>query len=328
VTHARPWWRRTKRIAFVLFLCLVAWLLVRAARNMDCGEVVAVLRALDARTIAIALALTATSYLLYTGYDLAARRYAGHDVPTARVMTISFIAYAFALNIGAVVGAAGFRLRMYAREGVTLGRITRVIGFCVTTNWLGYILLAGVLFAMGAVVPPPDFPLQAFGLGTGRPMRAIGVVLLVAAVAYLVACHMSHGRVFHFRGHHFRFPSPRLALLQFAMAATNWALMGLVVARFIPRTGELLVIGTLLLAAVASAIAHVPAGIGVLEAVFIAMLGHSVPAPHLVGALLAYRACYYLVPLALAVVAYAWLEVVARPASARPNSTRTSVAKQ
>ena len=151
----------------------------------------------------------------------------------------------------------------------------------------------------------------------------IGVILLGVAIAYFIACHVTHGRVFHVRGHHFRFPSPRMALLQFAMAAANWTLMGLIVARFLPRTGDLLVIGTLLLAAVATAVAHVPAGLGVLEAVFIAMLGHRVPAPHLIGALLAYRACYYLVPLALATAAYAWLEL-----AARPTSTRASVAKQ
>jgi uncharacterized membrane protein YbhN (UPF0104 family) len=321
--HRHPWWQRTKRVAFVVFLCAVAWLLVRAARNVDWDEVVAVLRALDAATIASALGLTAASYLLYTCYDLAARRYAGHDVPTPRVMTISFIAYAFALNIGALVGGAGFRLRMYAREGVPLGRITRVIGFCVATNWIGYVLLGGVLFAIGAVLPPPNFPLRAFGLGSGVALRVIGVILLGVAIAYFIACHVTHGRVFHVRGHHFRFPSPRMALLQFAMAAANWTLMGLIVARFLPRTGDLLVIGTLLLAAVATAVAHVPAGLGVLEAVFIAMLGHRVPAPHLIGALLAYRACYYLVPLALATAAYAWLEL-----AARPTSTRASVAKQ
>jgi uncharacterized membrane protein YbhN (UPF0104 family) len=39
------------------------------------------------------------------------------DVPTPRVMAIGIVAYAFALNIGAVVGGAGFRLRMYTREG-------------------------------------------------------------------------------------------------------------------------------------------------------------------------------------------------------------------
>ena len=56
----------------------------------------------------------------------------------------------------------------------------------------------------------------------------------------------------------------------------------------------------LLVAAVAGVIAHVPAGLGVLEAVFIALLSHRVPQAELLAALLAYRALYYLVPLALA----------------------------
>lgn len=319
-----PWRRRAKRIAFVVFLCVVAWLLVRAARAVHWHEVVVVLRELDGATLALALGLTAASYLLYTGYDLAARHYAGHHVPTGRTMLIAFIAYAFALNIGAAVGGAGFRVRMYAREGVALGRITRVIAFCVATNWVGYLVLAGALFAGGAIVPPPDFPLRVGGLGTGAGMRAIGIALLVGAAAYLIACRATHGRVFHVRGHHFRFPTLRLALLQIAMAALNWTLMGMVVARFLPRTGDAVVLATLLLAAVATALAHIPAGVGVLEAVFIALLAHRVPVPHLIGALLAYRACYYLVPLALATAAYAWLELAWRR---RPTSTSPSVAK-
>ncbi|KGQ19225.1 Inner membrane protein YbhQ [Lysobacter dokdonensis DS-58] len=321
--HRRPWVARAKRVAFIAFLCGVTWLLWRAAQSIDWREVVATLRNLEPHTLAIALALTAASFLLYTGYDLAARRYAGHDVPTLRVMWISFIAYTFALNIGAAVGGAGFRLRMYAREGVPLGRITRVIGFCVATNWIGYFLLAGALFASGAIVPPPDFPIHVFGLGSGAGMRVLGVVLLAIAAAYLIACHVTHGRVFHVRGHHFRFPSVRLALLQLAMATTNWTLMGLVVACFLPQVGDATVIAALLLAAVASAIAHIPAGIGVAEAVFIALLGHRVPAPQLIGALLAYRACYYLAPLAAATLAYAALEF-----RRRPTSTPASVAKQ
>ena len=324
MTHARHrWWRRAKHAAFAIFLCIVTYLIVRAALSIDWDEVGKVLLDLDASKIAIALGLTALSYLLYTGYDVAARTYAGHHVPTRRVMAISAIAYAFALNIGAAVGGAGFRLRMYAREGVTLGRITRVIGFCVATNWVGYMLIAGVLFAIGTVVPPPDFPLHAFGLGSGAGLRAIGVVLLACAFAYFVACHVTHGRVYHVRGHHFRFPTPRLALLQFAMAATNWTLIGLVCAQFLPQVGDAQVIATVLLASVATALAHVPAGIGVLEAVFIAMLGHRVPPAHLVGALLAFRACYFLLPLLFAAAGYAWLEL-----ASRPSSTSPSVAKQ
>ncbi len=323
MTHRRTWVAPAKRALFGVFLCGVGYLLWHAAKAIDWPAVGDVLRHLDARTLAVALALTAASFLLYTGYDLAARQYAGHDVPTPRVMLISFIAYTFALNIGAAVGGAGFRLRMYAREGVPIGRITRVIAFCVATNWAGYFVLAGALFTSGAIVPPADFPVHVFGLGPGAGMRALGVVMLGIGVAYVVACHTTHGRVFHVRGHHFRFPTARLALLQIAMATTNWTLMGLTVGCFLPHVGDAQVIGALLLAAVATAIAHIPAGIGVAEAVFIALLGDRVPAPQLIGALIAYRACYFLTPLVVATLAYAGLELVRRP-----SSTPASVAKQ
>ena len=312
----RPWVRRAKRIGFMVFLVAVAFLLVRAARAIAWHEVWETLRALDAATLASALALTAASYLLYTGYDVAARRYAGHHVPVRKVMTISFIAYAFALNIGALVGGAGFRFRMYGREGEPVGRIARVIAFCVATNWIGYIALAGVLFASGAIELPPALELGGW-IGTGIGLRVLGFAMLATTLAYLIACHVTHGRVFHVRGHHFRFPSPRLALLQIAMAAMNWTLMGLVVACFLPRTGEAQVLGALLLASVATALAHIPSGIGVLEAVFLAMLGHSTPAPQIIAALLAYRACYYLVPLGAANLAFAVLEFNGRRARKR-----------
>jgi len=310
--HRRPWVRRARHVVFAVFLAVVAYLLLRAARAIDWGEVVATLRGLDAATLATALALTAASYALYACYDLAARAYAGHHVPTVRVMTIAAIAYAFALSIGALVGGAGFRLRMYGREGVPLGRITRVIFFCVATNWVGYLVLAGALFASGAIAPPPDFPLR--GIATTQGLRLLGIALLLAGVGYVLACHITHGRVFHVRGHHVRLPGPRMALLQIAMAAANWSLMGMIVALFLPRTGDAVVLGALLLSAVATAAAHIPAGIGVLEAVFIALLGHQVPAPQLIAALLAYRACYYLVPLVLATAAFAALEFTRRPA--------------
>jgi uncharacterized membrane protein YbhN (UPF0104 family) len=56
----------------------------------------------------------------------------------------------------------------------------------------------------------------------------------------------------------------------------------------------------------------VPAGLGVLEAVFVALLSHVVPVPKLLAALLAWRAIYYLAPLAAATVVYAVVEARAR----------------
>ena len=64
------------------------------------------------------------------------------------------------------------------------------------------------------------------------------------------------------------------------------------------------VVSVLLLAAIAGVIAHVPAGLGVLEAVFVALLAHRMPQPAILAALVAYRFVYYLGPLVIAGVVY------------------------
>jgi uncharacterized membrane protein YbhN (UPF0104 family) len=303
VTGARQRWRRARRIAFYAFLALVAFLLVRYARSVEWAEVGATLAGYGAGTLAIAIGLTVASYLLYSGYDLAARRYAHHDLRTSAVMGIATIAYAFSLNVGALFGGAGFRYRLYSHAGLGVGTISRVVAFAIGTNWIGYLLLAGALFASGRVRPPPDWPV------TGDRLPWLGAAMLLAVVVYLVACRVTHGRIFHVRGHHFRLPSVPLALLQLGLAATNWALMAALLFVLMPEgVAYTAVLGALLVAAVASAIAHVPAGIGVLEAVFIALLGHQVPPAQMLAALLAYRACYYLGPLLVAIAGYALLE--------------------
>ena len=314
MTAARHRWRRVRRVAFYAFLVLVAFLLVRYARSVDWAEVGATLAGYGADTLSIAIGLTVGSYLLYSGYDLAARRFAHHALPTPKVMGIAMVAYAFSLNVGALFGGAGFRYRLYAHAGLGLGTISRIVAFAIGTNWAGYLLLAGALFASGRVRPPPDWPL------TGERLPWLGAGMLAAVAVYLVACHVTHGRVFHVRGHHFRLPSVPLALLQLALASTNWALMAGLLFVLMPKgVAYTDVLGPLLVAAVASAVAHIPAGIGVLEAVFIALLGHQVPQPQILAALLAYRACYYLGPLLVAIAGYALLETRRRESSRPPD---------
>ena len=71
-------------------------------------------------------------------------------------------------------------------------------------------------------------------------------------------------------------------------------------------------LAVLLIGAIAGVITHVPAGLGVLEFVFVALLSHRVSEGQLLGALLAYRAIYYIVPLMVAAVLYLVMEAHAR----------------
>jgi uncharacterized membrane protein YbhN (UPF0104 family) len=68
------------------------------------------------------------------------------------------------------------------------------------------------------------------------------------------------------------------------------------------------VLAVFALAAIAGSAAHVPGGLGVTEGVFFALLGGRIPHPILFAALFTYRALYYLVPLAMALLAYLLLE--------------------
>ena len=119
----RPLLRRIGRIAFGLFLLLVAELLVRYARGVDWHAVGEALAGYGWRSLLAVLGLTALSYVVYGAYDLAARRYSGHDQSTRRVMLIAGSSYAFALNLGALVGGAGFRFRMYSLANLPMGQV-------------------------------------------------------------------------------------------------------------------------------------------------------------------------------------------------------------
>jgi uncharacterized membrane protein YbhN (UPF0104 family) len=81
------------------------------------------------------------------------------------------------------------------------------------------------------------------------------------------------------------------------------------------------VVGVLLVAAAAGALAHIPAGLGVLEAVFVTLLSGYASKNDVLAALVVYRLVYYLVPLALAALAYVAAEALTRSTRAPPAPT-------
>lgn len=287
----------------VIFLIIVAVLLVRYARAIDWNRVIATLAEYRARELFTAAGLAATSFLLYCSYDLTARRYTQHALPTLRVMAIAFVSYVMSLNLGALIGGGGFRLRLYSHAGLSPGRIMRVAGFSVFTNWLGYAMLAGSVLIGGWLTVPSDWPVSP------AAMRAIGALLVAIALAYLVACATLHRRHLRIRGHVFHLPTLPMALLQTALACCNWLVIAGI--PYLLLRGQIeypVVLGVLLLSGIAAAMVHVPAGIGVLEAVFITMLDDRLPRFEILAALLAYRAVYYLAPLLLALPMFFSLE--------------------
>ncbi|MFD0668214.1 lysylphosphatidylglycerol synthase domain-containing protein [Ramlibacter sp. MAHUQ-53] len=298
-----------------LFFAVVAVFTVRYALTIDWREVGRGIAATPRRVLAQAAGVAAASHALYSCFDLVGRHHTGHGLPVRRVMAVNFISYAFNLNLGSLVGAVALRVRLYTRLGLAPGVIGQVLALSVLTNWLGYFALGGAVFLLAPPPLPPDWALGAAGL------RALGAGLLLVAAAYLALCLRAQRRDFrrfHLRGHLLVLPAPRMAWLQLGLSCANWSLMALLLTVLLQgRLPYATVLAVLLLAAIAGAASHVPAGLGVLEAVFVALLSHRVPVPQLLAALLAYRALYYLVPWALAAGLYPVLE---RRAAAAENT--------
>ena len=303
----------------LLFFGAVAALLWRYAEHVDWQDVWNSIKDTPRPALLAAIGLALASHLLYSCFDLLGRRYTGHNLPTPIVMTINFISYAFNLTIGSLVGGVGFRYRLYSQAGLAKGVITRIVSMSMLTNWLGYKLLAGLLFIFHPLVLPP-----AWHLGN-HALQWVGILLVAISSAYIVACVRMGDQRWTVRGHELYLPPWHMALVQMAVSCINWMLMaGIVYVLLQQKVAYTDVLTVLLVGAIAGVVAHVPAGLGVFEFVFVALLSHVVPDSRLLAALLGYRALYYIVPTLIAAAMYLVFELRAKRGTLRTGDAKAA----
>ncbi|TLV19203.1 UPF0104 family protein [Klebsiella indica] len=308
MAKSHPRWRRVKKILTALFFIAVVVLLVIYAQKINWQEVWKVIRDYNRAALLSAIGLAIASYLIYGCYDLLGRAYCGHRLAKRQVMLVSFICYAFNLTLSTWVGGIGMRYRLYSRLGLSGGTITRIFSLSITTNWLGYILLGGIIFSAGMVQVPERWYISQ------QSLQILGTVLLLVSTCYLWACAFAKKRHLTIKGQRLVLPSWRFALLQMTVSSLNWMAMGAIIWLLLgPQVDYFLVLGVLLVSSIAGVIVHIPAGIGVLEGVFIAMLsGEEISRGAIIAALLAYRTLYYFLPLLFATIGYLILESQAK----------------
>lgn len=308
-------WQWAKRILTIAFFILVPILLLMLIKNIEWAEVEQALRSYNAKTLFIGAGIALVSYLVFASYDLVGRKYTGHSLPVRQVLPLAFVCYAFTLNLTAWVGGIALRFRLYSRLGLDAGTITKILSMSLITNWLGYIILAGILFSFRWVDLPEEAKIGVTAL------QLVGFILLAVAATYFWACRFSKRRSLHFREHEFTLPKARLAFIQAGLAMTNWMLMGFLIYTFMPdKVTYQTILGILLISSIAGVIAHIPAGLGVLETIFIAMLHHQLSKGSILAALIGYRVVYFLLPLAIACVIYLILESRAKKMSQKNKS--------
>lgn len=310
-----PWRDRAIRVAGIAFLAVAATVVATFARRIDWHGVWASLWGYPAATLAGAFALALCGFLAFASYDLLARHFTRHAVPVWETLAIAGVGYAFNLNLGTWVGSLGFRYRLYSRFGLKGSQISRILGLGLVTNWSGFLLLAGTIFLFMPLSVPDEWHVDPL------LFHAVGAVLLTIFGAYIGICATSGGRVWKVREFTITTPPLPFAALQVALSCASWLSMGSIVWLLMPDGIPFpLVMGGLAVASVGGVILHIPGGLGVIEAVFVALLSDRLPETEVIAAILGYRAVYYVTPFLLALIGYALLEHHARRLDRRRRS--------
>jgi len=292
----------------VLLFVAAAEVLRRELHAYHWTEVAAALRAIVDWRLALALVLTAGSYLTLTGYDALALAYVGTRLAYARVALASFVGYALSHNLGAALLSGGaVRYRLYSSWGLTALDVGKVILFNAVAFWLGFLVTLGATF-LAAPLPP--------GLAahlSPAAARAVGLAAAVLVTGYFALCTWRPAPI-RWRELEIGLPPPRLAAAQIAIASLDWLLAAAVLFVLLPAGSVSFgtLIGAFTVAQIAGVASTVPAGLGVFETGILLMLGSAAPTPALIGSLVAYRLVYYLAPLVLAVLLLAAHEITAR----------------
>jgi len=294
-------------IAVLALFAFVLWVLSRQLRGINYQEVVAALGETPRERVLIATGLVVLSYTALTLYDFLGFRYAGHPL-AYRVMALpAFICYAMSNNIGmSILGGVAFRYRFYSAMGLSKFAIAKIVVFCSLTFWLGLLAMSGVVFLW------EPFP-QIAGLPfAGGSVLSLGLSLLVIVGGYMLACWWRGGAKLTIRGWTLTLPTWGMALCQIAVASLDWLCASSVLYALMPESMGLSyghVVALYMVATTVGLISNVPGGLGVIETIFVMALSPQVPPQAVLGAVLAFRALYYFLPLIVAVLLFGVAEI-------------------
>ena len=259
---------------------------------------------ISGQTVFMTMLLVIVNYLILGSYDFISTRIIGEKtLKYPRILLSAFICYAVTLNIGAFVGGMGFRYRIYSGWKIPKKKIPLIILFSTLSNWVGYTLLAGILFLT-------QFENIQKLLGLPQWLTTVlGIVSLSIVITYFILCKNQYET--KVKNIHFAFPSLSVAFLQLALSCIQWSILSLIIYVFLNGLGADAGFGQVMFAFLVSSIAgvltHIPSGIGVLESIFLRMDPEVADSTILV-ALICYRVIYYLIPLMLAIPAYFYVE--------------------
>ncbi|MGC1396091.1 MAG: lysylphosphatidylglycerol synthase domain-containing protein [Coleofasciculaceae cyanobacterium] len=266
-------------------------------RQYNYNEIFNSLVNLPATSLYLSIGFTILSYMGIGCYDTVSFYYLKHPISYKKSIFTGFISEAATNTVGmAFLTGSAIRYRYYSNWGVTALEIAQIIAFENVSFWLGLFAVSGVVFLTHPITIPAQIQLPFLSV------QPLGLIFLMLAAAYIAGSIFSK-KSLKIREHEFRFPSLKIALMQLGISSLDWVFTGAVLFVLLPETPSLSFfsfLGVFLLAMLVAAVSNVPGGLGVFESIILLLLSDKISPTVIMGTLLAYRAVYYLFPLAVA----------------------------
>ena len=246
---------------------------------------------------------TLVAYAALAWYDRIALIHLGKQkgISWIYIAGCSFVTYALSHNIGASVFSGGMvRYRAYTAKGLTAAEVAVLVALCSFTFAFGTIILMGlVLIYEPEILRPLTRMSSWFGIGDGTA-RAIGFGLLGFVALYTIGSWLKF-RPLRIGKLEVIYPRLPIVARQYLAAPLELAGAAGIIYFALPAEGNpgfLIVLGAFLLSFSAGLLSQVPGGVGVMEAVFLAVMP-GIPAPAVFAALLVWRMFYLIIPLVI-----------------------------
>lgn len=298
-------WRPWAIGAAVIAISALAFDALRGLlREVSYAEVAQQISTQPLANVLLAGLATALSYLVLTGYDFSALRYAGAKVRRGTVLLTSFIAYALGNTVGlGVLTGGAVRMRLYTAAGVDAGRVAQAAAF----NAGAFVIGMTAFGAAGLLWGAPD--VAALVRVPSWLLRGIAVLLLLAVAALIAAA--ARNREIRVIKWQVRLPPPGLAVQQLLISALDLTASAAALWFLLPADiiGLPAFFAWYAMAVALGLVSHVPGGLGVFEAVILLACGGRAPPEQIIGALVLYRIVYYLLPLIAAAMLLAGYEL-------------------
>lgn len=292
----------TKRIlkksmswAGLFFFALACYMIYRQLQNYEFGQITQALKDIPMRNLLLACAASFFGYVALSLYDWLSLKYIGKKLSAWKWILAGFIGFSISNNAGhAIISGGTFRYRVYTRWRLRANEIVKLVTFSGFT----YLWACLALVILGYCLTPA----HAFGNG-GAVSLTLTLITVAGAVIGLIGYFVVliwRKKPLVIKKVSFPIPNWKMGLAQVIIGGADILLASLVLYFVLIPFVDIhfsVFIGVFLIAQVLGVFSQVPGGLGVFESLFVYIIPGDNNKVYVLGALIAYRIIYYLLPL-------------------------------